>query len=173
MHMATKCKKCIKLTSSPGHSIAMEKNREKAWDHCYVTGQKWWTRFVLTQKWWTGLVQTESTISGPWRSNDLRPPPDFFPWLRVSWIYNLPLLDHWGWWRVPGNYCHHTQDETFESIRQHYCLWVYRVPSVNTPLGVDNQNIVTLLGPPVYTETCTNIRCLGFSPYLDSINFTL
>ena len=23
---------------------AMEKNQEKAWDHCYVTGQKWWTR---------------------------------------------------------------------------------------------------------------------------------
>ena len=45
-------------TSSPGHSqilsAAMEKNREKAWDYCYVNSWKWWTR----------IVQTESTISG-------------------------------------------------------------------------------------------------------------
>ena len=32
---------------------AVEKIWEKAWDHCYVMGWKWWT----------GLV-TESTISG-------------------------------------------------------------------------------------------------------------
>jgi len=31
---------------------AVEKNREKAWDHCYVTDRKWWT--------W--LVQIESTL---------------------------------------------------------------------------------------------------------------
>jgi len=30
----------------------VEKNWEKAWDHCYVTDRKWWTR----------LVQTESTL---------------------------------------------------------------------------------------------------------------
>ena len=51
----------------------------------------------------------------------------------VSWSYSLSLLDHRGWWRVPSNYCHYTQDETSEPIRQHHCLWVYRVPSVNTP----------------------------------------
>ena len=45
----------------------MEKNWEKPWDHCYVTGQKWWTRFVLTM----------STISGQWRRNDPRPSSDF------------------------------------------------------------------------------------------------
>jgi len=43
------------VASSPGHSqiylAAVKKNREKAWDHCYVTDWKWWTR----------LVQTEST----------------------------------------------------------------------------------------------------------------
>ena len=27
----------------------MEKNREKAWDHYYVTDQKWWTWLVRTQ----------------------------------------------------------------------------------------------------------------------------
>ena len=38
------------VASSPGHSrfylAAVEKNRETAWDHCYVTDRKWWTRLV-------------------------------------------------------------------------------------------------------------------------------
>ena len=25
---------------------AMEKNQEKAWDHCYIMGWKWWTQLV-------------------------------------------------------------------------------------------------------------------------------
>ena len=49
-----------------------KKNWEKAWDYCYIMGWKWWTR----------LVRTESTIFGPWRSNDPRPSPNFSPWLR-------------------------------------------------------------------------------------------
>ena len=42
------------LASSPGHSqiLAVEKNREKAWDQNYITDWKWWTR----------LVQTKSTL---------------------------------------------------------------------------------------------------------------
>ena len=50
----------------------MEKNREKAWDICYVTDRKWWTR----------LVQTESTISSLWHSNVPRPSPNLSPRLR-------------------------------------------------------------------------------------------
>jgi len=30
----------------PNFITAMEKNREKAWDHCYVMDWKWWTRLV-------------------------------------------------------------------------------------------------------------------------------
>ena len=43
------------LASFPGHSQiylkAIDKNREKAWDHCYVMGQKWWTRLVCNVDW--------------------------------------------------------------------------------------------------------------------------
>ena len=46
------------LALSPGHSQSLScshgENQEKAWDHCYITDWKWWTR----------LVQTESTVSG-------------------------------------------------------------------------------------------------------------
>ena len=40
---------CTALASYPGHFhalAAMEKNRKKAWDHCYITNQKWWTQLV-------------------------------------------------------------------------------------------------------------------------------
>ena len=33
--------------ATPGFYLAaVEKNREKAWGHCYATGWKWWTRLV-------------------------------------------------------------------------------------------------------------------------------
>ena len=71
------------VASSPGHSQvfswAVEKNREKAWDQNYVTDRKWWTRLVRNV---TRFVLTESTVSGPWRSFDPRPSPDFSPRLR-------------------------------------------------------------------------------------------
>ena len=67
----------------------MEINREKAWDQKYVTDWKWWTQLVsnvdsvrTNRVHHFRFILTESTISGPRRSFDPRPSPDFSPWLR-------------------------------------------------------------------------------------------
>ena len=70
------------IASSPGHSQILYRSRqEEAWDHCYVTSWKWWTRYKLSPHY----VLTMSTISGPWCSNNPRPSPNFFPRLGVAW----------------------------------------------------------------------------------------
>ena len=48
-------------SSSPGHSHILsrsrgEKSGEYVWDHCYVTGRKWWTR----------LVRNVDSVCGNW-----------------------------------------------------------------------------------------------------------
>ena len=51
------------LALSPGHFQTLSRsggeNREKAWDHCDVTGRKWCIRLVHN----VDSVRTESTIS--------------------------------------------------------------------------------------------------------------
>ena len=58
LHIST----CLELASSPGHAqilshshpqatprfylTAMEKDQEKAWEHCCITGRKWQTQLV-------------------------------------------------------------------------------------------------------------------------------
>ena len=71
----------IFLSIRPRSHPRFSTNWENAWDHCYVTGWKWWTR----------IVQTESTISGLWHSNNPSPSPDF-------------CLQLWGRiWKWPGD----------------------------------------------------------------------
>ena len=77
----------MELASSPGHSQILSRsrgeNREKAWDHCYVTGRKWWTRlirgeksgeglgsyYITGRKWWTRFIRLRDKI-WEWPGNE-------------------------------------------------------------------------------------------------------
>ena len=63
---------------------AVEKNQEKAWDCCYITGRKWWTWLVHN----VDSICTVSTISSSWRSNDSRPPSDRLRYKIWEWPGN-------------------------------------------------------------------------------------
>ena len=46
------------------YPVAVEKNREKAWDHRYVTGRKWWTRLVQTKR--QQALSSDRKLGGAW-----------------------------------------------------------------------------------------------------------
>ena len=46
-HLST----CLYLVPRPLPNFITQNNREKAWDHSYVMGWKWWTRSVRNMDW--------------------------------------------------------------------------------------------------------------------------